>query len=65
MPGRDEMKGQMRRAVGAGKETAGKATGNRRMEASGRSDRAKGKVQSKVGEAKQKVRDVSRKARGK
>lgn len=65
MPDRDEIRGRARRAAGAVKETAGKATGNRRMEAAGRIDRAKGKARSRVGEAKQTVRNMTRKARGK
>ncbi len=51
------MAGEKDKAKGSLKETAGKATGDRRTEAEGKTDRAKG-------EAKDAARDVKESAKG-
>lgn len=50
--------GAARQVKGNIKEAVGKVTGNDRTVAEGKADQAAGKVQSKVGEAKDKVRDA-------
>ena len=62
---RANAKGRARQVKGAVKEKAGRATGNRRMEASGQADRGKGKVQSGLGRSGAKVKQFVRKAVGK
>ena len=54
---REHVKGAADKAKGAIKETAGKAVGNRDLEARGKLDKASGAVQSRVGDAKEKVKD--------
>ena len=44
---------------GAVKEAAGKVTGNEKMEAEGKIERAGGKVQEGVGKGKDALRDVT------
>jgi uncharacterized protein YjbJ (UPF0337 family) len=41
-----------------GLEAAGKATGNRRLGAKGRADKAEGRVRSAVGNAKDAIREL-------
>jgi uncharacterized protein YjbJ (UPF0337 family) len=55
---RDEMKGAGKDIKGAAKETAGRATGDERLEAEGAADRVEGKVQKGVGSLKDAARDV-------
>lgn len=55
---KDEIKGAARDAKGSIKEAAGKATGNRRMEAEGAADRVGGKMQKGAG----KMKDAASKA---
>lgn len=52
-------KSDMQKGKGKIKETVGKATGDRRMEAEGKADRAEGKAR----EAAEKVQNVAEKAR--
>ncbi|MFD8009303.1 CsbD family protein [Streptomyces sp. NPDC058955] len=52
-------KSDMQKGKGKIKETVGKATGDRRMEAEGKADRAEGKAR----EAAEKVQEVAEKAR--
>jgi uncharacterized protein YjbJ (UPF0337 family) len=58
-------KGRAKQVKGTIKEKAGRATGNRRMEASGQADRGKGKVESGLGRSGAKVKQLVRKAVGK
>lgn len=46
----DKVEGLAKETKGAIKQGAGKITGNERLQASGRADKAEGKVQKKVGE---------------
>lgn len=55
---RDEMKGAGKDAKGAIKETAGRATGDKRLESEGTADRVEGKVQKGVGNLKEAARDA-------
>jgi uncharacterized protein YjbJ (UPF0337 family) len=55
---KDEMKGAAKDAKGSIKEGVGKATGDRRMEAEGASERVAGKVQKGVGSLKDAARDA-------
>jgi len=52
----DVAKGQGKRFSGKVKETAGKVIGNRRMEAEGKAEHAKGVVQENFGKAKAGIR---------
>lgn len=58
---KDEVKGAGNKAKGAVKEAAGKAAGNRKLEAEGKADKAKGHVQQNVGKVKDAARDALRK----
>jgi uncharacterized protein YjbJ (UPF0337 family) len=55
---KDRLKGMGNQVKGEVKKTVGELTGNERMEAEGHLDKAKGKIQEKVGEAKDAVRDA-------
>jgi uncharacterized protein YjbJ (UPF0337 family) len=55
---RDEAKGSAKDIKGAMKETAGRATGDERLEAEGTADRVEGKVQKGVGSLKEAARDA-------
>jgi uncharacterized protein YjbJ (UPF0337 family) len=57
----DKVKGKARQATGSAKETAGKATGNEKLEGQGKVDKARGKGQEMVGTAKDKVRQTRKK----
>lgn len=54
---KDEVKGVGKQIKGAIKDAAGGLTGNERLQAEGKLDKAAGKVQQKVGEAKDHARD--------
>ncbi|MDD2877906.1 MAG: CsbD family protein [Acidiphilium sp.] len=58
MVDRNRIDGAAKQVKGNIKEAVGKMTGNRQTEAEGKADQIAGKVQSKVGEAKDKVRDA-------
>ena len=58
MVDKDRVAGAGKQVKGNLKEAAGKVTGNKRTEAEGKADKVTGKVQSKVGEAKDKARDT-------
>lgn len=49
---KDEVKGVGKQVKGAVKDAVGGLTGNTKMQAEGKIDKATGKVQQKVGEAK-------------
>jgi uncharacterized protein YjbJ (UPF0337 family) len=55
---KDEMKGAAKDAKGSMKETAGRLTGDERLEAEGTTDKAKGKLQKGVGSIKDAARDA-------
>jgi uncharacterized protein YjbJ (UPF0337 family) len=53
---KDQVKGRVREAKGKVKEIAGKAVGNRRVEAEGGAEQLAGKVQKTYGDAKNEAR---------
>ncbi|RFC64050.1 CsbD family protein [Fulvimarina endophytica] len=53
---KNRIEGKKDEIVGSVKEAIGKVTGNERVEAEGAAQKNKGKVQEKVGEAKDSVR---------
>jgi uncharacterized protein YjbJ (UPF0337 family) len=53
------MAGAAKEAGGKIKETAGKALGDRKMEAEGAAKQAEGKIQNAVGSAKDAVREIA------
>ena len=55
---KERIAGGVKKATGTGKKAVGKATGNRRLEAEGRADKAEGHVRSAVGKAKDAVREI-------
>lgn len=55
---KDTIKGAAKEAVGSVKQAAGKATGNRRLEAEGTVEKTEGKIQKGVGEVKDAARDA-------
>lgn len=60
-----KLKGQANKVKGSLKETAGRITGNDRMQASGRADMTKGKGQVAVGSAGRKVQKIAKAIIGK
>ncbi len=54
---KDQVKGRVEEAKGSVKETAGKAVGNKDLQAEGTVDKAAGKTQATYGDAKEKVKD--------
>lgn len=58
---KDQVKGTLDKAKGSVKETAGKAVGNKDLEAEGQMDKAGGAVQKKVGDVKEAAKTVTRK----
>jgi uncharacterized protein YjbJ (UPF0337 family) len=55
---KDEVKGVGKQAKGAIKDAVGGLTGNEKLQAEGKADKVVGKVQQKVGEAKDRTRDA-------
>lgn len=55
---KDTAKGAVKDAKGSLKETAGRATGDERLEAEGATDQAAGKLQKGVGNLKEAARDA-------
>ena len=55
---KDRIDGAANQAKGAVKETAGKITGDTKLQAEGAADKLKGKVQNAVGGVKDAVRDL-------
>lgn len=55
---KDEVKGAGKQAKGAVKDAVGGLTGNEKLQAEGKLDKATGKIQQKVGEAKDATRDA-------
>jgi len=58
LPNTSEIKGKVKRAKGAVKETIGRATLNPRLENEGAADRRKGAGQETLGRARRKVGDA-------
>jgi uncharacterized protein YjbJ (UPF0337 family) len=58
MVDRDRVEGAGKQAKGGLKEAAGKVTGDEKLKAEGKTDKAAGKVQNAVGGAKDKVRET-------
>jgi len=56
---KDRIAGAANQAKGAVKDAAGKLTGDQKLQAEGKADKAAGKVQSAVGGAKDTVRDAT------
>jgi len=55
---KDRIAGAAKAAKGAVKEAIGKATGDTKLQADGRADKAEGKIQNAVGGLKDTVRDA-------
>jgi uncharacterized protein YjbJ (UPF0337 family) len=55
---KDRVEGVGHQAKGAIKEAAGKMTGDQKMQAEGKGEKAAGKVQNAIGGAKDAVRDA-------
>lgn len=58
---KDEVAGVGKQAKGAIKDAVGGLTGNEKLQAEGKADKIVGKVQQKVGEAKDATRDALKK----
>lgn len=58
---KDQVKGRAEQAKGSIKETAGKAVGNKELEAEGKVDKAAGKTQATYGDVKKDVKDAVKK----
>jgi uncharacterized protein YjbJ (UPF0337 family) len=59
---KDRISGAADQAKGAIKDAAGKVTGDHKLQAEGKADKAAGKVESAVGGAKDTARDALNKA---
>lgn len=55
---KDQVEGVGKQAKGAVKDAVGGLTGNTKLQAEGKFDKAAGKVQQKVGDAKDAARDA-------
>ena len=55
---KDQVEGRVDQAKGKIKEVAGRAVGNKELEAEGNVDQASGKVQSTYGDTKEKAKDA-------
>ena len=60
---KEHIKGAAEKISGSIKEAAGKLTGNTELEVKGKAEKLEGDVRSKVGDAKDAVRDAADKAR--
>ena len=58
MADHDRLEGAAKNIGGKIKETAGKVTGDEKLQAEGKADQVSGKVQNAVGGAKDSVRDA-------
>jgi uncharacterized protein YjbJ (UPF0337 family) len=58
MMDKDRIQGAAEQAKGAVKEAAGKVTGDQKLQAEGKADKAAGKVQSTVGGIKDSAREA-------
>lgn len=59
---KDRIEGLAREAKGAVKDAAGKVTGDAKLQAEGKADKAAGKVQNAVGGMKDAARDAVKKS---
>jgi uncharacterized protein YjbJ (UPF0337 family) len=59
---REHIKGAADKVRGAIKDTAGKLTGDKKLQSEGKFDKAKGSVRNLAGDVKDAARDVSRTA---
>jgi uncharacterized protein YjbJ (UPF0337 family) len=59
---REHIKGAADKAKGAIKDTAGKLTGDKRLQSEGKLDKAKGSARNLAGDVKDAARDASRTA---
>jgi uncharacterized protein YjbJ (UPF0337 family) len=57
---KEHIKGAADKASGAMKEAAGKVTGNKKLEAEGKFDKAKGEARDVVGDMKDAARDANK-----
>ncbi len=57
---KDRINGAADKAKGAMKETAGKLTGDAKLQAEGKADKATGALKNAIGGAKDALRDASR-----
>lgn len=57
---KERMTGAVKKATGTVKKAAEKATGNRRIEARGRGEKAEGHLRSAIGKAKDAAREIFR-----
>ena len=57
---KDRIEGSANQAKGAIKQTAGKLSGDAKLEAEGAADKAKGKVQNAIGGAKDALDEASK-----
>lgn len=58
---KDQVEGVGKQAKGAVKDAVGGLTGNEKLQAEGKTDKVVGKVQQKVGDAKDAARDALKK----
>jgi uncharacterized protein YjbJ (UPF0337 family) len=59
---REHIKGAANKAKGAIKDTAGKLTGDKKLQSEGKLDKAKGSARNLAGDVKDAARDASRTA---
>jgi uncharacterized protein YjbJ (UPF0337 family) len=59
---REHVKGAADKVKGAGKDAAGKVTGDKKLQAEGKFDKAKGSVRNLAGDVKDAARDAAKKA---
>lgn len=57
-PNKDQVKGELKDIGGKMQEEVGKLTGNKQQEAKGLKHQAEGKLQTKVGDAKEAMSDL-------
>jgi uncharacterized protein YjbJ (UPF0337 family) len=61
---KEHIKGMAQKAEGSIKDAAGHVTGNERLQAEGKADKAAGAAREKVGDLKDGARDVADAVRG-
>ena len=59
---KDQVKGTLEKAKGSVKEATGKAVGNEKLQAEGKADKMAGSIQKKVGDVKDAVKTIAKKA---
>ena len=58
---KDQVKGRVEQSTGKIKEVAGKLVGNDRLRTEGAAEKVKGKVQAGYGDAKENIKDKTKK----